>query len=86
MNPTDPSELTDQELLSEIQKVKASTIVNAVLIGVTVGVAIYSTLKNGWGILTFFPLFFGPMILKSTKRKNSLQQELNKRNLRTDQP
>lgn len=51
-------ELTDQELFDEAKKMKSTSIVHAVLFGVIVGIATYSTVKNGFGILTFFLCFF----------------------------
>lgn len=76
-----PSELTDQELILELKKIKSSLIVNAVLFGVMIGIATYSTVKNGFGILTFFPLFFVPMALKNRAYKKALENESKERNL-----
>jgi hypothetical protein len=41
---------------------KSTQFINAVLFGVMIGVATYSTVKNGFGILTFFPLLFHPNV------------------------
>jgi hypothetical protein len=75
------SALSDEELLLEGKKIKSTAIVNAVLFGVMIGVAAYSTIKNGLGILTFFPLLFIQMLLKNNARKKALKMELKERNL-----
>ena len=75
------TEYTDEELRLEIQQIKSSNLLNAVLIGVMIGVATYSTVKNGLGILTFFPIFFVPMMIKKRARKKILEQQMRDRNL-----
>ncbi len=81
MTPENLSELTDEELLLEGKKIKSTNIVNAILFGVMIGVATYSTVKNGLGILTFFPLLFIQMLLKNNARKKAFENELKARNL-----
>ena len=81
MTPENLSELTDEDLLLEGKKIKSTTIVNAILFGVMIGVATYSTVKNGLGILTFFPLLFIQMLLKNNARKKAFESELKARNL-----
>ncbi len=81
MTPENLSELTDEELLLEGKKIKSTNIVNAILFGVMIGVATYSTVKNGLGILTFFPLLFIQMLLKNNARKKAFESELKARNL-----
>ena len=43
--------LTDQELLQEAKKIKSANLTDAIIIGVLIGIAIYSTVKNGVGLL-----------------------------------
>ncbi|WHF51578.1 FUSC family protein [Chryseobacterium gotjawalense] len=81
MKQKEPSELSDQELLQEVQKIKSALIVNAVLCSIMIGVATYSTVKNGLGILTFFPLFFIPVFTKNRARKKAVENQLKERNL-----
>jgi len=66
------SEFTDAELLLESKRMKATQFMNAVLFGVMIGVATYSTVKNGFGILTFFPLLFIQMLVKNRSRKKAV--------------
>ena len=74
-------ELTNQELLENYKKAKTSRIINAVIIGAFIGVAAYSTFKNGLGFFTFFPLFFVYLLLKNNKDFKMLEKELKSRNL-----
>lgn len=75
------SEFTDAELLLESKRIKATQFMNAVLFGVMIGVATYSTVKNGFGILTFFPLLFIQMLVKNRSRKKAVDTLVKERNL-----
>ena len=77
------SEFSDQELLQEAKKMKSASIINAFLIGLLIGIILYSVVKNSWGFLTLLPLF---LIYKlSNKSKNDtkeLENLLKERNLK----
>lgn len=75
------SEFTDAELLLESKRMKSTQLINAVLFGVMIGVATYSTVKNGFGILTFFPLLFIQMLVKNRSRKKAVDAMVKERNL-----
>ena len=75
------SEFTDAELLLESRRMKSTQFINAVLFGVMIGVATYSTMKNGFGILTFFPLLFIQMLVKNRSRKKAVDALVKERNL-----
>ena len=75
------SEFTDAELLLESKRMKATQFMNAILFGVMIGVATYSTVKNGFGILTFFPLLFIQMLVKNRSRKKAVDALVKERNL-----
>jgi hypothetical protein len=81
MNPKEVAELTDQELLAEVKKVKPSPIIDAFFIGFLVGIIIYSLMANTWGFLTLIPLVIVYWLLKKPKRYEALKDELNKRDL-----
>ena len=76
-------EFSDQELLQEAKKMKSASIINAFLIGLLIGIILYSVVKNSWGFLTLLPLF---LIYKlSNKSKNDtkeLENLLKERNLK----
>lgn len=79
------SELSDQLLLQKIKKLKTNKIIDATIIGITIGIAIYSAVNNV-GFFTFFPLFLAYIILKNTANnkilENEMQKELKSRNLK----
>ena len=74
MKKKELSECTDQELLEEAKKMKLSSITHAFVIGLMVGVVVYSVVKNSWGLLTLIPLF----IIYKLTRKSSRNEELKK--------
>lgn len=77
------TELTDHELLEKKKKVKSNNLMNALILGVLIGIAIFSTVKNGLGLLTFIPLVFAFFAANKWKKKNqALEKELNSRNLK----
>ena len=49
--------LTDQELLEEQRKLKSFSILNAFLIGVLVGIVLFSSYYHAYGIALLIPLF-----------------------------
>ncbi len=75
-------DLTDEALLQERKKVKLNNTVNALLIGVFIGIAVYSAVNNGFGFATLFPLFFVYIAFKNGKKAQVLEKELYSRNLK----
>ena len=49
-------DLTNEELVLEHKKRKKEYTYNAFFIGMMTGVAVWNTVKNGFGFLTFLPL------------------------------
>lgn len=81
MNKEDLVSLTDEELLLEAKKSKTAKIYDAVIIGMLIGIATYSTVINGFGLLTFLPLIYLPIAAKKKIRNNELTKLLKERNL-----
>lgn len=73
--------LSDEELLAEAKKAKQSLTYGAVFMGALIGIAIYSSVTNGFGLLTFLPLLYLPMASKNQKQRNAIQTELSERGL-----
>ena len=80
------TELDALELLTKLKNIKTNKIIDATIVGVTVGVVAYNAVKNGFGFFTFFPLILAYLIARnSTNNKileNEVQKELNTRNLK----
>ena len=73
--------LTNDQLLEEKKKIQYNKIANATLIGVCIGVAIFSAVKNGFVFFTFFPLLLTYPFIKNGKKIKVLEKELKARNL-----
>ncbi|WP_157495815.1 FUSC family protein [Flavobacterium sp. WG21] len=70
--------LSDQELLQKMKKLKTDKIVDAAIIGLTIGIAIYSVVQKVFGFFTFFPLIIGYLIIKNSKNNEILYREMEK--------
>ncbi len=77
----DFTKLSDQELLEKRKKMKSAQTTNAAMIGLFVGITVYSAVKNGVGFFTFFPLFFVFLLVKNRINSKALDEEIKSRNL-----
>lgn len=71
--------LTDfniDELLQKKKKLKNDKTIGAAIVGFTVGIAIYSAVKNGLDFFTFFPLFLAYIFIKNSSNNKLLEQEI----------
>ena len=69
-------EYSNQKLESKLKELKTGNIINAFIIGFTIGIFIYSAINNGFGIITFFPLAIAYLIIKNSKSSKILENEL----------
>lgn len=72
------SELSDEVLLEKIKKIKANKFIDNALIGFTIGIVVYSAVKNGFTFFTFFPLLLTVAILRNAKNNKILKSEIEK--------
>lgn len=72
------AELSEQELLQKIKKLKTNKIIDAGMVGFTIGIVVYSAVKNGFGFFTFFPLILTYFIVRNSNNNKILEQELQK--------
>ena len=82
MNQKELSELTDKELLDKAKKMKSDSIINALLIGIMIGVIIYSVVKNSVGFFTLIPLFFIYKMVNNSKNYDALKKILKEKELK----
>ena len=75
------SELNVQELLAEEKKRKSALTLHTFIIGLAVGIAVYSTVRNGLGFFVFFPLLFILSGNRASNKLKSVRAELNSRTL-----
>lgn len=78
MKPESLTELSNQELLQQIKRIKTNLIIDAAIIGSTIGVVIYSAVQNGFGFFTFFPLLLAYIIIRNSKNNKILEKEIQK--------
>lgn len=82
MTEKELAELTDQELLLEARKIKSNNLWDGLIIGMLSGIAIYSAVKNGFGLLSFLPLIYVPVAVKNRAKNKVLEDLLKERNLK----
>lgn len=78
MKPESLTELSNQELLQQIKRIKTNLIIDAAIVGSTIGVVIYSAVQNGFGFFTFFPLLLAYIIIRNSKNNKILEKEIRK--------
>lgn len=76
------AELTDEELLQKAKKIKSTKIYDALIFGILIGIALYSSVKNGFGLLTFLPFVYVPIAVKNKIKNRGLEKLLKERNLK----
>lgn len=69
MKQEEQSEVRAQEQLDQAKKTKSAAITNALLIGVMIGIIIYSVAKNSVGFFTLIPLFFIFKLTNNSKKE-----------------
>lgn len=79
MASKEPAEPTNEELVQEAKRLRPKKIMDAVLIGVLVGIAIYSTVRNGSGLLSFLPFVYLPIAAKNRIRLAKVEAILKER-------
>ena len=76
------SELSDQQSLDKEKEIKSNSTINAVLIGVMIGIVIWSVAKNNLGFFTLLPLFFVYKFINNPKKDEALKEEWKERNMK----
>ncbi|WP_284652552.1 hypothetical protein [Flavobacterium terrisoli] len=76
MKPENLTGFSDQELMQKIKTLKTNAIIDAAIVGFTIGIVIYSAAKNGLGFFTFFPLLLTYVIVRNSANNKILQKEM----------
>ena len=75
------SDLDDAALLEAGKKKEKELQIDRFIVGMVVGVAVYSLVKNGIGFFTFFPLLYILISRKKTEESKLIKAEIAARNL-----
>lgn len=75
------SDLSSEELIEQAQKNKKYTKYDVYIFGFLAGIAIYSTVINGFGLLTFLPFLYSPAAAKNRSNMKEITHMLEERNL-----
>ncbi|WP_310379220.1 FUSC family protein [Flavobacterium sp.] len=81
MKKLDLTQLTNEELLEEAKKRKSAFNALKFIIGLLVGVSIYITIKNGFGVFTVLPIVFVSVIVAMKISNDETQKEIKSRNI-----
>jgi hypothetical protein len=78
------NELSETELQAELKKRKANLYWSCGYIGFMIGVAVYATVRNGFGFLSFLPVFFFPIWAPASKNYKEVKLEVERRRLNVE--
>lgn len=81
MNQVNLAELSDEELLQEAERMKPTRIYDAVIIGVLIGISVYSSTVNGFGLLSYLPVVYLPISARNATKRKKLKKLLEERNV-----
>lgn len=81
MNQQDLSQLSDNELREEFNRITPSPLFDAFFIGLLIGIVAFGVAVSAWGFTVLIPLFLIYLFLKKAKRYEALKKELQSRKL-----
>lgn len=82
MNKQALAVLSDEALLHEANKKKSTDFFDALIFGILIGIAVFSSIKNGVGLFTFLPLAYIPIAARNKAKYKEIEKLLVKRRLR----
>ncbi|WP_160070214.1 hypothetical protein [Sphingobacterium bovisgrunnientis] len=71
-------EQDSDELNKKLKRLKTEKIINAVLVGFTIGVFAYSSIKGGLGFGSIMALVVAYFFIKNANKSNTLAKEIEK--------
>ena len=66
------------DLYKELKRLKTEKIINAVLVGFTVGIFAFSIIKGGLGFGSFLALVVAYFFIKNANKSNTITKEIEK--------
>ncbi|RKD17259.1 hypothetical protein BCY91_03750 [Pelobium manganitolerans] len=78
MNPQNLSDFSNQQLSQKLKQLENSKVIDAAIVGLTVGIAVYGAVKSGFGFFTLFPLLLAYIIVRNSKNNKILARAIQK--------
>jgi hypothetical protein len=75
------SQITNEEIFLELKKRKTAYQTGGFIVGMMIGVAVWSVVKNGFGILFFAPLLFGYWFRNAKPDYDEVKKEIASRKI-----
>lgn len=82
MTKEELSKLTDDQLRLKAKILKSSSIWSAFVIGLMIGIIVFSVVVNSYGFFTLIPLYFIYKIAKGSKNNDALKEVLKEKGIK----
>lgn len=79
MTKMDPTQLTNEELIIELIKRKQGYTISAFIVGLMIGCAIWSIVKNGFGFFIVVPFVFAYWFRNAKPEYDEIKKEIESR-------
>lgn len=68
--------LNDQQLVKKLKSLQTNKIIDATMVGFTIGIVVYGAINHGFGFFTFFPLVLTYAIVRNSTNNKLLEKEI----------
>ncbi len=68
--------LGDDELAMRLKKIRNYRVLDAFVVGMTIGITLFGIIQGHYAFFTFFPLVIGYFIARNSKQKKSQEAEI----------
>lgn len=74
--PGNLKELSNEELAARLKKIRNYRVLDAFVIGMTIGITLFGVIEGHLAFFTFFPLAIGYFIARNAKRKKTEETDI----------
>lgn len=75
-NPDNLKILTDDELALRLKKIRNYRVMDAFVIGMTIGITLFGIIQQRFAFFTFFPLAIGYFIARNGRKKKERESDI----------